>query len=963
MATPTLPGCACLLASITRARPCLVWQKRRERALEAAKSRRAHCEALQARCDDMHARHEEMRTRCEGVQTQCDGLQARCGSLEAQRGALQTRSQDAQARLEAAAAELAAERQARADLVDGAHEAQRQSASLQRAAKCSLVGRAIEQQRGWGLMGALRRWRLACTALSADAAAGKHEAEALAQRVATEQGEATRAQCVAERDALFEAEAALRQRAAEAECANEELRTRVRAAEQEATRARGELQEQQQAAESLRAETHAELQARSVAAANAAAEGTSQRRALQAAISELEASYAQSQAAATAAAASATEARAAAAAAVSAAEGSELEFRRMADGRTAQLGRGQHVVLRCLLDGRCRAACGWAWAHWRHTVAACTMDEMVKAEVARIRQSAQGQRRTLREREGEVAEAVERTRAVERELERAKQEHQTTVAALRRDAATQLAKLRARLAPAATEGAALQVRAARGSMHAAACAPTASAPLLSPPATSRMASPSCTPRKPEARDQAMGAEWGAAPSPPKPACACAPTAREQPAKPSGTPQALAAREGALGYSAASACEQSFSRSAEHLPSNHAAAHGKSLGQARASAGGGRRASSPSSSARRQAGREGGGKAALEAQPPTAAELAPLRKLVAASYGKDGRLRLESVSLYSMGKLLGKGAFGAVKVGVHKLSGAVVAIKNFKKVDVKSEVEAKAIEREVRILKQSNHQHIIRLYEVIDSQTNHYLVMECATHGDLGGHIERCKRLGEAEAARYFVQTVEAVAHCHEHGVIHRDIKPENLLLDARYDIKLTDFGLSAVVRPGQLLKVPCGTPAYSAPELVCRKEYDGTLSDVWSLGVLLYFMLVGDLPFPDTARIRTGEFAPRSELTPPGALALIRRVLVVQAEHRAGLAEVRQHEWLQEWRHTALRAPQRRFGLTYDEPDASLLSRLEERFGMRAAHVAASLRDRDFNHATATYLLVEEQRLDAEPET
>ena len=276
------------------------------------------------------------------------------------------------------------------------------------------------------------------------------------------------------------------------------------------------------------------------------------------------------------------------------------------------------------------------------------------------------------------------------------------------------------------------------------------------------------------------------------------------------------------------------------------------------------------------------------------------------------------------------------------------------------MEAKAIEREVRILKQSNHQHIIRLYEVIDSQTNHYLVMECATHGDLGGHIERCKRLGEAEAARYFVQTVEAVAHCHEHGVIHRDIKPENLLLDARYDIKLTDFGLSALVRPGQLLKVPCGTPAYSAPEIVSKKEYDGTLSDVWSLGVLLYFMLVGDLPFPDTARIRTGDFAPRPELTPPGALALIRRVLVVQAEHRAGLAEVRQHEWLQAWRHTALRPPQRRFGLTYDEPDAALLSRLEERFGMRAAHVAASLRDRDFNHATATYLLVEEQRRDAE---
>ena len=91
-------------------------------------------------------------------------------------------------------------------------------------------------------------------------------------------------------------------------------------------------------------------------------------------------------------------------------------------------------------------------------------------------------------------------------------------------------------------------------------------------------------------------------------------------------------------------------------------------------------------------------------------------------------------------------------------------------------------------------------------------------------------------------------------------------------------------------------------------------------------------------------------------------MLVVDVEHRASLEEVRQHEWPREWRHTALQAPSRRFGLTYDEPDTSLLTRLEERFGMRAAHVAASLRDGAFNHATATYLLVEEQSLDAEPE-
>ena len=132
-------------------------------------------------------------------------------------------------------------------------------------------------------------------------------------------------------------------------------------------------------------------------------------------------------------------------------------------------------------------------------------------------------------------------------------------------------------------------------------------------------------------------------------------------------------------------------------------------------------------------KEGNG---LVAQPPSSVELAAYRKMIQSSVGKDGAPRLDSVSLYSLGKLLGKGAFGAVKMGVHKLTGAVVAIKNFKKADVKNEVEARAIDREIRILKQSVHQHIIKLYEVIDSPTNWYLVMECAANGDLAGHLEK-----------------------------------------------------------------------------------------------------------------------------------------------------------------------------------------------------------------------------------
>ena len=255
-----------------------------------------------------------------------------------------------------------------------------------------------------------------------------------------------------------------------------------------------------------------------------------------------------------------------------------------------------------------------------------------------------------------------------------------------------------------------------------------------------------------------------------------------------------------------------------------------------------------------------------------------------------------------------------------------------------------------------HQHIIKLYEVIDSPTNYYLVMECAAHGDLAGHLEKKGRLREAEAAKYMVQTCSALAFCHARGVIHRDIKPENLLLDAHYDIKVTDFGLSAIVKPGQTLKVACGTPAYSAPEIIMRKEYDGTLTDVWSLGVLLYHLTHGCLPFNDTQHIRSGDYTASSEHIPPSALDLLRAMLVVNAEKRATLERVGGHPWMVQWRPHSIRDPKRRFGLTYTDPDPELVTHIEDKFGLRSEHVEASLKGGLFNHATATYSLLEETR-------
>ncbi|KAK7412459.1 hypothetical protein VNO78_03923 [Psophocarpus tetragonolobus] len=203
--------------------------------------------------------------------------------------------------------------------------------------------------------------------------------------------------------------------------------------------------------------------------------------------------------------------------------------------------------------------------------------------------------------------------------------------------------------------------------------------------------------------------------------------------------------------------------------------------------------------------------------------------------------------YEVGRLLGQGSFAKVYHARNLKTGQSVAIKVFDKEMVVKVGMKKQLKREISVMRLVRHPNIVQLHEVLASKTKIYFAMEWVKGGELFNKVSR-GRLREDEARKYFQQMIDALDHCHNQGVYHRDLKPENLLVDENGDLKVTDFGLSALVESRKndgLLHTTCGTPAYVAPEVIKKKGYDGAKADIWSCGVILFVLMAGSLPFND----------------------------------------------------------------------------------------------------------------------
>ncbi|KAK4268429.1 hypothetical protein QN277_025088 [Acacia crassicarpa] len=255
--------------------------------------------------------------------------------------------------------------------------------------------------------------------------------------------------------------------------------------------------------------------------------------------------------------------------------------------------------------------------------------------------------------------------------------------------------------------------------------------------------------------------------------------------------------------------------------------------------------------------------------------------------------------YEIRRLIGIGGFAKVYEACHLLTKQIVAIKVVNKQDVTEQ----SLSMEAANMRRLNHPHIVKLYEVLTTETKIFLVMELAKGGELSDILVNGGPFSQDQYRRWLQQLISAVQHCHSRGVFHRDLKPENLLLDEKLDIKVSDFGWSATtedIRPDGKFHTLCGTPAYMAPEMINREGYNGDKVDVWQCGVVLYVLTFNALPFNGPDALTTMREISRGLVwiphwvRPESLRHLIKRLLDPNPKTRITIDEILKDPWFRE---------------------------------------------------------------------
>ncbi|KAM9301549.1 serine/threonine-protein kinase MARK2 isoform 3-T3 [Gastrophryne carolinensis] len=309
--------------------------------------------------------------------------------------------------------------------------------------------------------------------------------------------------------------------------------------------------------------------------------------------------------------------------------------------------------------------------------------------------------------------------------------------------------------------------------------------------------------------------------------------------------------------------------------------------------------------------------------------------------------------YRLLKTIGKGNFAKVKLARHVLTGKEVAVKIIDKTQLNSSSLQKLF-REVRIMKVLNHPNIVKLFEVIETEKTLYLVMEYASGGEVFDYLVAHGRMKEKEARAKFRQIVSAVQYCHQKLIVHRDLKAENLLLDADMNIKIADFGFSNEFTFGNKLDTFCGSPPYAAPELFQGKKYDGPEVDVWSLGVILYTLVSGSLPFDGQNLKELRERVLRGKYRIPFYMStdcenLLKKFLILNPSKRGTLEQIMRDRWMNVGHEDDELKPYVEPVPDYKDPKRT---ELMVTMGYSREEIHDSLVNQKYNEVMATYLLL-----------
>ena len=321
-----------------------------------------------------------------------------------------------------------------------------------------------------------------------------------------------------------------------------------------------------------------------------------------------------------------------------------------------------------------------------------------------------------------------------------------------------------------------------------------------------------------------------------------------------------------------------------------------------------------------------------------------------------------IGQFVLGQKLGQGTFGIVVLGTHQITGEKVAVKILDKDRILQEADKTRIEREIKILKNMRHNNIVHLFDIKETPSSLYIIMEYICGKELFDYIISKKYLSELEACNFYQQIISGIEYLGKIKVAHRDLKPENLLLDEQKNIKIVDFGLSNIYPNNELLITACGSPCYAAPEMINGEPYIGVRVDIWSSGIVLFAMLCGYLPFEDEdnevlyKKITAGKFKTPKHLS-ECCKDFLHKILNVNPNQRYTIEQIKNHPWFNIINPKINMSMGLLLNVFIVPIDEKILEEMVNDLKFNEAEVRANLIANNHNHTTTTYYLLLQKKL------